>query len=220
MYRLRDNLYHCRSGGRSIFLDVDANKYFCLPDPIEKAFAEYIEGNSRTTYPELDTLVIRGVLVPDQMSEGIAADIPLPIPTSEIGAWASAAPSAFQVVRAITYQISAELSLRYSSFAAVKFKLAKRSAQVRGCSHQLPHEEIAKIAAAFERTSLVLASADRCLVRSLALMSMMHARGIAPRLIFGVRTNPFSAHCWVQFRDVVLNDSAEHARLFVPILVI
>ncbi|WP_188064329.1 lasso peptide biosynthesis B2 protein [Sphingobium sp. KCTC 72723] len=220
MYRLRDNLYHCRSGGRSIFLDVDANKYFCLSDPMEQAFAGYIEGSSGTAHHELDTLVARGVLVPDKMSERIAAGVPPPIPISEIGAWASLDPSAFQVARAIAYQISAALSLRYTSLAAVKFKIAERSARVRRCSRQLPNAEIAKISAAFERTSLVLASADRCLVRSLALMSMMHAYGIAPRLIFGVRTNPFSAHSWVQLRDVVLNDTAEHARLFVPILVI
>lgn len=220
MYRLRDNLYHCRSGGRSIFLDADANRYFCLPGPIEQAFAEYIEGNSRAGHPELDRLVVRGLLVPDQMAETIAAAITAPIPMSEIGTWPPAAPSAFQVVRAVAYQIAAELSLRCTSFAAIKFKMAGRSARVQARSRQLPNEEIAKIAAAFERTNLVLASADRCLVRSLALMSMMLARGIAPSLIFGVRTNPFSAHCWVQFRDVVLNDTAEHARLFVPILVI
>ena len=31
-----------------------------------------------------------------------------------------------------------------------------------------------------------------------------------PRWVFGVRARPFVAHCWVQYEDMVFNDTVEH----------
>jgi len=41
--------------------------------------------------------------------------------------------------------------------------------------------------------------------------------GIYPRLVFGVRANPFRAHAWVQLEDKVLIGDYEQVRLFTPI---
>ena len=39
-------------------------------------------------------------------------------------------------------------------------------------------------------------------------------------LVIGVTASPFGAHAWVQIGDVVLNDSVDRVRRFVPILTI
>ncbi len=57
-----------------------------------------------------------------------------------------------------------------------------------------------------------------CLQRSFELRRLLAARGIASDWIFGVRTWPFAAHCWIQIGDLVIGDRLERVRFFTPIL--
>jgi len=59
---------------------------------------------------------------------------------------------------------------------------------------------------------------QRCLFDSLVL-SVYLTRGMVPcTFVIGVATKPFLAHSWVQIGEYVLNDTAEHAQDFKPIL--
>src|SRR5690606_26945322 len=40
-YRLRDNLSHCVIGDHAVFLDVEADRYFTLPDHLQRAFLAF-----------------------------------------------------------------------------------------------------------------------------------------------------------------------------------
>ena len=72
----------------------------------------------------------------------------------------------------------------------------------------------------FRCTSLWLYSRkDACLFDSLVLTRYLYWHGIAPLLVFGVSTKPFSAHAWVQVSNVMLVDSAETALRTTPIFV-
>jgi hypothetical protein len=57
-----------------------------------------------------------------------------------------------------------------------------------------------------------------CLEQSLTLWWLLRRRGIEAELRVGARKEAerFEAHAWVEFRGVVLNDSAEHHLHFVP----
>jgi hypothetical protein len=59
-----------------------------------------------------------------------------------------------------------------------------------------------------------------CLYDSLAAFDFLAHYGVFPDLIIGVRASPFSAHCWLQHRDAVLNGRPAYCADFVPILVI
>src|SRR3546814_2824721 len=50
---------------------------------------------------------------------------------------------------------------------------------------------------------------DRCLQRSIALQHLLARNGFESSLVFGVRLNPFHAHCWLQNGDLILNDTLE-----------
>lgn len=70
----------------------------------------------------------------------------------------------------------------------------------------------------FRRTSLWLYSRrNKCLFDSLVLTRFLYCHNIAPTLIFGVSTKPFSAHAWVQVSDVMLTDAPELALQTTPI---
>lgn len=59
-----------------------------------------------------------------------------------------------------------------------------------------------------------------CLMRSLQQRLFLERRGHAAAWVFGVRTWPFEAHCWLQAGPVVLDDAIEHVRSFTPILTV
>lgn len=59
-----------------------------------------------------------------------------------------------------------------------------------------------------------------CLLDSLTLLHFLGAEGIHPDWVFGVKTDPFDAHCWVQQGEVLLNDIPDRVRQYSPILVV
>lgn len=59
-----------------------------------------------------------------------------------------------------------------------------------------------------------------CLTDSLALLRLLGPAGHGAMLVFGVKLNPFAAHCWVQADDLVLNDRLENVASFSPVRVI
>jgi len=66
----------------------------------------------------------------------------------------------------------------------------------------------------------VYTAQDACLLDSLTLVEFLALYGLYPEWVFGISTRPFSAHSWVQVNHLVLNDTADHTRAFVPILVV
>ena len=59
-----------------------------------------------------------------------------------------------------------------------------------------------------------------CLFDSLALMLFLLRSGIHVQWIFGVREDPFGAHCWIQCGSVVLDEYLDRSRLYTPIMVV
>jgi Transglutaminase-like superfamily len=59
-----------------------------------------------------------------------------------------------------------------------------------------------------------------CLFDSLVLSAFLIRQGVPCRLMIAVAIKPFLAHAWVQIDNLVLNDTAEHAQMFAPILAI
>jgi hypothetical protein len=60
--------------------------------------------------------------------------------------------------------------------------------------------------------------AGDCLQRAFMLHAHLAACGIASDWVFGVRTWPFVAHCWIQIGGQVVGDRLERVRRFTPIL--
>lgn len=56
-----------------------------------------------------------------------------------------------------------------------------------------------------------------CLFDSLALSHFLIGQGVCSDLVFGVRSRPFSAHCWVEVDGVILDDGGEDCHSFAEI---
>lgn len=59
-----------------------------------------------------------------------------------------------------------------------------------------------------------------CLQRSWMLHDRLCKRGVDAAWVFGVRTWPFFAHCWVQVGDVVVGDTLNRVGGFTPIMAV
>lgn len=81
----------------------------------------------------------------------------------------------------------------------------------------VPQDDCIALARRFAEAHLHLPGLARCLPRSLALIDFLDHHGATAQLIFGVRTHPFEAHCWVQSGDVILNDTVSRACWYTPI---
>ncbi|MBS0422325.1 MAG: lasso peptide biosynthesis B2 protein [Proteobacteria bacterium] len=107
------------------------------------------------------------------------------------------------------------LSVRslYSMMCRIEHRRARQIAACR--SGDLP--AMRRLVEIFRRLQPLLPPTDTpCLVNSVTLLEFLAAYGQFPRLVFGVQAHPFSAHCWIQHEDVVLNSTLEHVLQFTP----
>ena len=81
----------------------------------------------------------------------------------------------------------------------------------------LDDAEVIRLVRRFRQLRIFIPRGGRCFVQSWLLVRLLRKRGIAAEWIFGVRTYPFEAHCWVEWRGRVLNDWADHVRWYEPI---
>ncbi|SFI51864.1 lasso peptide biosynthesis B2 protein [Caulobacter sp. UNC279MFTsu5.1] len=85
---------------------------------------------------------------------------------------------------------------------------------------EAPTTELLREADRFARLAPWLPREGLCLMRSLQQRLYLTRLGHAAAWVFGVRTWPFKAHCWLQAGDVVLDDTPEHVGTYTPILVV
>ena len=217
--RLADNLSWCVCAGRPIFLDLEADRYFCLSPRLELAFERWRRPTADGAHDDcLDLLVRRGFLVPDPQA-GERVPSPAFVPPTRDLLDRNRRSSLRDVVQILAAEISAQRRLRRRPLAEI-VEQCRTSRPPSTLAVQQARSGAERIAAAFERSGLFLGAADRCLARALAAMIICHARGIYPALVFGVRVNPFAAHSWVQIADSVVVGDFEQVRLFTPILLV
>lgn len=218
-FRLRDGLHHCRCGTRIVLLDLAADRYFELSFEVARAFAAVCDAEpGRTPSDALDLLARRGLVVRDPEGRGIAAAASIEAPHRDIVRETAASASPGEIAGALAAQAWLALVLRALPFACA-LRLVRRGRRP-AAPDAVARARALRLALAHDATGLVLRAQDRCLVRALALYAGCCRRGVPAALVFGVRLDPFSAHCWVQHGADVLVGDVEQVRLHVPILVV
>ncbi len=217
-YALREGLSFCRVEDRLLFLDLPADRYFCLARDAERSFAQLCdtEWNSQDDEPRLAGFVRNGLLV---MSDKAPQPAPCPAPHAASQSLAGTTPPAraSDTISAMLHLALAPLELRTFGLAGA---LARAGHRKRRASGREGAARIARVAAGFEACNAIVSAHDRCLPRSLAIAHALTRTGARPELVLAVKLGPFKAHAWVQCEDMVINERVEVTRLFTPILVI
>jgi hypothetical protein len=215
------SLHFCLVDGRAIFLDPHRGRYFALPSRRNCAFAAAVGGIAMGT-------------VPGSAFHALGTDPKNPGPNFSIAVLPPAHPHAAATAdREIIHdrtQVPALLVLQVT-LAALAARLLVRICPLRwllagiasGRRRSRPtpdSDSIDRLAAAFRRSNLLIRKDGNCLPLTLAFVWLSRRRGHDPRLVIGVRVNPFAAHCWSQDGATVLNDSYDHIRTYQPILIL
>jgi hypothetical protein len=85
---------------------------------------------------------------------------------------------------------------------------------------KLNETELSMLVAVFTQLRPFYPRAYLCLYDSLALLEFLSRHHYYPLWTFGVKSDPFGAHCWVQWRDLVLNDAVARVRQYTPIMTV
>lgn len=217
-WRLRDNLHWCVCGGRAIFLDVEADRYFCLSPSTDAAFLRLAGGGQLPGDLDLlHSLLKRRLLIEDSIADRMRTFLPISHATGDFQRDPSVRPRPFEILELLASEIKASCLLRTMPLldvvknAALPCPTDDKSTRRSRTLHSLVRSA--------SEASLFLRATDRCLPRALAVQKICRSRGIETKLIFGVRTNPFGAHSWVQLGECVIVGDFEQVRLYTPIAV-
>lgn len=218
-YTLKPGVSFCRVSDRMMFLDVEADRYFCLSPTAEHCFARLIDGAAIAAEDDtiLANLARHGPLTGDSCGGPLLPCLAKAATrTDPFGFVAS--PGLAQLMLAAGSLALAPLRLRLFGLGGVIRALQARKARA---TIPAPHDRrLTATAAAFVQLRYVATAHDRCLTRSIALASRLFAQGLPAELVLGVQLRPFAAHAWVQAGDRLLNDRVDVVRDFTPILVV
>lgn len=217
-YRLRDGLSWCLCGEQTVFLDLARDRYFRLSAQDDHCFRQWAASGA-TAGIAASRLIPSGILLPCETPQNPRATADLPPLSGDLGGDARARARLIDIWRSLVAQRRAR-SLIQSG------QLSNRLAAI--ARHPKPAEmpdpgtdlKVGRIAAAFASALLGFNKRDQCLPRALAALALCRAAGATPTLVFGVRLEPFAAHCWLQWRSEVVVGDLEQARMFTPILAI
>lgn len=213
---LAPHAYAVRLGDDLVFLDVNADSYLCWPSAVGLELSS--DGRTLTTNRAGD--------LHELQSAGLVSPIAAP---AMFGAYLSMTPTGdlLRADRAGPPDRGVEL-LRGSFDGAVVYRRARFVDLVRyGAGHlpdgrpdAPPSASLTEVVAGFHRWACWTPAPAKCLIRSFMLLRRLRRSGHDARWVFGVRTWPFEAHCWLQAGPVVLDDAIERLRGYQPILVV
>ncbi len=103
------------------------------------------------------------------------------------------------------------------SFESIMRDMSACRARSADSSHvDLQHERY--LVSIFEVCRAFYSRPFVCLFDSVCLFNFLAQYSFYPRLVFGVMSEPFRAHCWLQEGEAALNDSVERVRAYAPIM--
>jgi hypothetical protein len=234
-YQLTNDAYVCLADNRLVFSDLKADKYRCLNETNTQAALHIFPRLGRedtnavtaavaTDYEQaqlvMHALVDKGLLACGAASGKEVAPVSIPIPTNSLF---SSKPSSLpryhlgHLVSFLLASIKASGKLRLESLRQIVRGVENRK---RRYSHSISQDcdALYELATIFHHFRPYYGREYLCRFDSLALIEFLAHYRQFPRWVFGVKSGPFSAHCWVQDGDCVLNDSIEYVCKFTPIM--
>ena len=193
-----------------ILLDLNADQYHCLLGAA--AAVEIVEGGALKVRDNTTAIEL--------ISAGIATSTPqdsrrpLPLMACHEVEGVAPAPSLPTVIRAGAVLFAATLAYRGRSIA----QLIDENARPEPPPQAFDASKTQWVASAARAALPWLPLEGECLQRSFQIRRLLRRHGVHADWMFGVRTWPFGAHCWLQVGDRVVADRLERIRRYTPIM--
>lgn len=213
-YRLPGHLGVCEIDGRVVMLDLRRDRYLQLDGRTAAAFTRWREAPDGIAADDaaVTDLVDRGWLVPLDGAAPSARTLPDVRRRSLIGELPQVPPTLAMFHGVASAVWHSRRALKRGGLESATEEVKRRKPAVESGSDLRLH------LAGFRAARRLVPLAPNCLTDSFALSAFLAARGIRSDLVFGVKLDPFAAHCWLQNGEAILNDAADTVSDFTPIL--
>lgn len=227
------------SDDRIVFFDLSRDKYTFLSrrntraalsllpkDFTSEAISERDVSAARgeETSRVAKALLNAGLLAPGEGTESNFSSFRIGAPEATLLSEAGQPPPSIRLghLTAFLYaSITASWKLRsYSLHRTVRSIQRRRQRHADALPGDRDRDAIRELVAVFHHLRPYYVRKYLCLFDSLALVEFLALYHLYPKWVFGVRTEPFNSHCWVQEGARVLNDSVESVCGYTPIVAI
>ncbi|MGV9009951.1 lasso peptide biosynthesis B2 protein [Brevundimonas sp.] len=209
---LADAIHLAWCGDDVVILDLDRDQYGLLVDARPLLAPGPVPGTISIDPEVRDDIEALGLAATGFLSE---PRLPLPAQTGDmpggphaVGLWAGLRAATDSLVSTTTF---------HGRPLGHLVAAARRRRTSTGPSSLAP---LARAVGAFGAVHPWIPFEGDCLQRGYRLHHHLHCRGFDARWVFGVRTWPFLAHCWVQVGDLVVGDSLDRVGGFTPIMAV
>lgn len=193
-----------------VVLDVQADAYILIPGGSSQMELTRGGGGIRAEVAVLKDLADAGLTVP---STGNRRRPLIPaIRQASLPLFASSAAR----IPALLHAVATTVAFQNRGLAGLVDAAARRKVPAR----RRDLEAVVRETDAFEAIRPWVPFEGDCLQRSWMLHDRLCRRGFEADWVFGVRTWPFFAHCWVQVDDVVVGDTLNRVGGFTPIMAV
>jgi Transglutaminase-like superfamily len=241
-YFLSQHVYLCQTPDHAVFLDLDRDEYLGIesddvevlrrvvwgwPQPNESRASDFeTRPNSSTSGPHelLTTMIANGQLTTDAANGKDASPVSIPKSTRAlIDGYEDVVPKVrfSEVANFLRSYLVANSTLRMRPLRQVVRRVAARAKRRGEATHSVDLSVSHDLVVIFTRLRpLVFTTHNACLLDSFALVEFLAHYRQFPLWVMGVATQPFGAHCWVQYGDTVFNDAPYRVNRFTPILAV
>jgi hypothetical protein len=221
-WHLNEDVSYCWLDGRLFFLDIQRDLYFQLPDVLERNFLDYLEAPDDA---DIDRLVRYNLLSQSMTKTHGSTALAIGPPSQSVPEMtsingyvpASVIRDVFIIVAKMRRQLKEQ---RMKSILQALSEYRRKRTCMADTDEAEIQRRVTEAANAFNRVRPYVPIETRCLIDSLSMVKFLAKRRLYSNLVMGVACDPFSAHAWVQYGALVLNDSVGNAQAYVPIRVI
>lgn len=223
---LPPHVHFCFRGDAAVFLDVKQDDYTLMAAPLSAALRALAANEGRTANCDsgeaLKDLLDGGLLTRDRSAGRTVAPTRI-APAGKLLLATETMPtarmSARHVWRFLAASIRADAELRWCRLERTITRVQRRKARQLSMQH-FDLERARDLVAIFGRLRSFFPRNYLCLYDSLALVEFLARHGIFPNWVFGVKLEPWGAHCWVQEAQLLFNEEVEVAAGYTPVMAI
>lgn len=222
---LPNHVHFCYRGDAVVFLDLKQDDYTFVGAEGAAALRGLSSLDSSMITPErraaLNELLEGGLLTTDRnagraVAPTISALATQPLLDDEGASAARISPG--HVWNFFVASTMASARLRWGHLHQTIARVQRR--KTSQASQPIDIDRSRELVAIFGRLRALFPRRYLCLYDSLALIEFLACYGIFPSWIFGVRLEPWAAHCWVQEAGYIFNEDIEEAAGYTPVMVI
>lgn len=227
-YYLSRHVFFCLADDHYVFLDLRSDEYLCLGRTQTDEFRELLNRdlpNSRRRFDERSTVVQslleKGLFVDNealgkrpaaQHIEAAAASLMAGLDNPRRGIDPAHACKFFAAAAAASWHLCRQ-SIEHTVRQVERRKLVNRNSFAAA-----DHATIVDLFAIFQALRPYYPRPYLCLFDSLALIHFLARFGVFPQWVYGVKLEPWGAHCWVQAGDRIVNDIVDNVNGYTPIM--